>query len=38
MDEIIVFRPLDESQLMEIVGLLLAGVRRRLAESGMAWR
>ena len=35
VDEIIVFRPLDESQLMEIVGLLLAGVQARLAESGI---
>jgi ATP-dependent Clp protease ATP-binding subunit ClpB len=35
VDEIIVFRPLDESQLMEIVGLLLEGVRDRLAESGI---
>jgi ATP-dependent Clp protease ATP-binding subunit ClpB len=34
VDEIIVFRPLDESQLREIVGLLVEGVRRRLAESG----
>ncbi|HET9416572.1 MAG TPA: ATP-dependent chaperone ClpB [Candidatus Limnocylindria bacterium] len=34
VDEIIVFRPLDESQLREIVGLLADGVRRRLAESG----
>ena len=28
VDEIIVFRPLDEAQLREIVGLLLAGVGR----------
>jgi ATP-dependent Clp protease ATP-binding subunit ClpB len=35
VDEIIVFRPLDESQLMEIVGLLLAGVQARLADSGI---
>jgi ATP-dependent Clp protease ATP-binding subunit ClpB len=34
VDEIIVFRPLDESQLREIVGLLADGVRRRLAEAG----
>ncbi|HJQ87516.1 MAG TPA: AAA family ATPase, partial [Propionibacteriaceae bacterium] len=34
VDEIIVFRPLDESQLREIVGLLADGVRRRLTESG----
>jgi ATP-dependent Clp protease ATP-binding subunit ClpB len=35
VDEVIVFRPLDEAQLMEIVGLLLEGVRDRLAESGI---
>jgi ATP-dependent Clp protease ATP-binding subunit ClpA len=33
IDEIIVFKPLDEQQLMEIVRLLLQGVERRLAES-----
>ncbi|MDP9270256.1 MAG: ATP-dependent chaperone ClpB [Chloroflexota bacterium] len=33
VDEIIVFRPLDEEQLAIIVGLLLAGVQRRLAEA-----
>jgi ATP-dependent Clp protease ATP-binding subunit ClpB len=33
VDEIIVFRPLDEGQLAIIVGLLLAGVQRRLAEA-----
>jgi ATP-dependent Clp protease ATP-binding subunit ClpA len=33
VDEIIVFKPLGEEQLREIVGLLLDGVRRRLAES-----
>ncbi len=33
VDEIIVFRPLSEEQLAEIVGLLLAGVERRLAEA-----
>ena len=33
VDEIIVFRPLDEAQLREIVGLLVDGVRRRLVES-----
>ena len=33
VDEIIVFRPLDESQLREIVGLLVTGVARRLEES-----
>jgi ATP-dependent Clp protease ATP-binding subunit ClpB len=35
VDEIIVFRPLDEEQLTEIVGLLLAGVQARLADSGI---
>ncbi len=35
VDETIVFRPLDESQLLEIVGLLLAGVQARLADSGI---
>jgi ATP-dependent Clp protease ATP-binding subunit ClpA len=35
VDEVIVFRPLDEAQLMEIVRLLLAGVEARLAESGI---
>jgi ATP-dependent Clp protease ATP-binding subunit ClpB len=33
VDEIIVFQPLSEGQLMEIVRLLLAGVERRLAEA-----
>jgi ATP-dependent Clp protease ATP-binding subunit ClpB len=33
IDEIIVFKPLSEAQLMEIVRLLLQGVERRLAES-----
>jgi ATP-dependent Clp protease ATP-binding subunit ClpB len=33
VDEIIVFEPLDQEQLGEIVRLLLAGVERRLAES-----
>jgi ATP-dependent Clp protease ATP-binding subunit ClpA len=33
VDEIIVFKPLGEEQLREIVGLLLDNVRRRLAES-----
>ena len=33
VDEIIVFEPLDEAQLAEIVGLLLTGVEARLAES-----
>ncbi len=33
VDEIIVFQPLDETQLREIVGLLVEGVERRLVES-----
>jgi ATP-dependent Clp protease ATP-binding subunit ClpB len=33
VDEIIVFQPLSEEQLTEIVGLLLAGVERRLTEA-----
>ena len=33
IDEVIVFRPLDESQLREITGLLVGQVERRLAES-----
>jgi ATP-dependent Clp protease ATP-binding subunit ClpB len=33
IDEIIVFQPLSEAQLMEIVRLLLDGVEHRLAES-----
>ncbi len=33
VDEIIVFRPLSEEQLAEIVGLLLAAMERRLAEA-----
>ena len=33
MDEIIVFKPLGEERLREIVGLLLDNVRTRLAES-----
>ena len=33
IDEIIVFKPLGEDQLKEIVGLLLNGVERRLGES-----
>jgi ATP-dependent Clp protease ATP-binding subunit ClpB len=36
VDEIIVFQPLDESQLREIVSLLVDGLRRRLAESNMS--
>ena len=35
VDETIVFRPLDEAQLREIVGLLVAGVGRRLSEAGI---
>ena len=35
VDEIIVFRPLDESQLREIVGLLVASVARRLSETNL---
>ena len=33
VDEIIVFKPLSEEQLMAIVTLLLAGVERRLGEA-----
>ncbi|MDQ3690726.1 MAG: ATP-dependent chaperone ClpB, partial [Chloroflexota bacterium] len=36
VDEIIVFRPLDDAQLREIVGLLVAGLTRRLAETGIS--
>ncbi|HEX7197179.1 MAG TPA: ATP-dependent chaperone ClpB [Candidatus Limnocylindria bacterium] len=36
VDEIIVFRPLDEAQLRQIVGLLAANVERRLAETGIS--
>ena len=32
---VIVFRPLDEAQLREIVGLLVAGVERRLVEAAL---
>ena len=32
VDEVIVFQPLDEVQLAQIVGLLLAAVERRLAD------
>jgi len=35
VDEIIVFRPLDTSQLREIVGLLVNGVARRLTEADL---
>jgi ATP-dependent Clp protease ATP-binding subunit ClpA len=33
VDEVIVFSPLDEEQLREIVSLLLTGVEQRLAEA-----
>jgi ATP-dependent Clp protease ATP-binding subunit ClpB len=36
VDEIIVFRPLNDEQLATIVGLLVAGVERRLAEAQIA--
>ena len=36
VDEIIVFRPLDQAQLRDIVGLLVQGVQRRLVESSLA--
>ena len=36
VDEIIVFRPLDESQLREIVGLLVKNVERRVADAGLS--
>jgi ATP-dependent Clp protease ATP-binding subunit ClpB len=36
VDETIVFRPLDESQLRQIVGLLVAGLERRLAENNIS--
>ncbi len=36
IDEVIVFRPLDESQLRQIVGLLVAAVDRRLSEAGIS--
>ena len=35
IDEMIVFRPLSSSDLREIVGLQVAGLRARLAESGV---
>jgi ATP-dependent Clp protease ATP-binding subunit ClpB len=35
VDEVIVFKPLDESQLREIVGLLVANVERRVSETGL---
>ncbi|MGQ0608320.1 MAG: ATP-dependent chaperone ClpB [Chloroflexota bacterium] len=36
VDEIIVFRPLDEVQLREIVGLLVAAMARRLSETAIS--
>jgi len=36
VDEIIVFRPLDEAQLRQIVGLLVAAMERRLSETGIS--
>jgi ATP-dependent Clp protease ATP-binding subunit ClpC len=36
IDEVIVFRPLSTEQLSEIVGLMLTGVERRLAEADIA--
>jgi len=35
IDEIIVFRPLDEAQLREIVGLLVQGLARRVEDRGI---
>ncbi len=35
VDEVIVFRPLDEAQLREITGLLVAQVGRRVTEAGL---
>ncbi|HEX5041143.1 MAG TPA: ATP-dependent chaperone ClpB [Candidatus Limnocylindria bacterium] len=35
VDEVIVFKPLDESQLRQIVGLLVNGVERRVADAGL---
>jgi ATP-dependent Clp protease ATP-binding subunit ClpB len=35
VDEIIVFRPLDEAQLREIVGLLVKSVEVRLLDTGI---
>jgi ATP-dependent Clp protease ATP-binding subunit ClpB len=35
IDEIIVFRPLDEAQLRQITGLLVDGVARRLSEADL---
>ncbi|MBA3586300.1 MAG: ATP-dependent chaperone ClpB [Chloroflexi bacterium] len=36
VDEIIVFRPLDEVQLREIVGLLVRGLTHRLSDTGIS--
>ena len=36
VDEIIVFRPLEEAHLRQIVRLLIAGTERRLQESGIS--
>jgi ATP-dependent Clp protease ATP-binding subunit ClpB len=36
VDEIIVFKPLDESELRQIVGLLVANVERRVEEAGLS--
>ncbi|HEX3219899.1 MAG TPA: AAA family ATPase, partial [Candidatus Limnocylindria bacterium] len=38
VDEILVFKPLSEAQLSEIVKLLLAGVERRLGEARISLR
>ncbi|MEO8245786.1 MAG: ATP-dependent chaperone ClpB [Chloroflexota bacterium] len=38
VDEIIVFRPLGEAQLREIVGLLVGGLARRVEEAGLSLR
>jgi ATP-dependent Clp protease ATP-binding subunit ClpB len=35
IDDVIVFKPLSQAQLREIVGLLVTGVGRRLAEAGI---
>jgi ATP-dependent Clp protease ATP-binding subunit ClpB len=35
IDEVIVFKPLDQAQLREIVGLLVVGVGGRLADAGI---
>jgi ATP-dependent Clp protease ATP-binding subunit ClpB len=36
IDEIIVFRPLDEAQLREIVGLLVQGLAQRVEDRGIS--